>query len=122
MFAKLDDLTVDFENAQFFELLEIVGYTSDMMKLGVVQPARPRMSPITDRIAREYLDEFNLSSSDRKLFDRVRLLVVKEYFRFYTWFQMSDKFSNHSRIDVAKWIEYHYKKGSLFYQIYYGEE
>jgi len=122
IYAKLEDFNLDFENIQFFQFVDILGYTSDMMKLGVVQNTRPRMHPITEDWAMEYASKNKLKKQDMQDLRVIRRLIIKEYFRFYTWFQMSDKFSEHSKIDVSKWIEYHYKLGSLFYQLYYGEE
>lgn len=121
LYTRIDDIGIDYENNSFFQFLDVVSYAADVMKFKQVQQCRPRMRPIIQRWADEFIEKNQLSHTDTQNFNYIRKLIVKEYYRFYIWFQLSDKYSDTMKIDVNTWIEYNYKLGSLFYQIYYGE-
>jgi len=94
------------------------------MKLGGVQKCRPRMKPITDRVAHNFSKEMKYGPNEVQRLDYLRKLIVKEYFRFFVWFGLSDKYAGLGQVedvDINTAIEYNYKLGSLFYQLYYGE-
>lgn len=121
LYIRIDDISVDFENSSFFQFLDVVTYAADVMKFKQVQQCRPRMKPVIQRWADEYVSKMGLNSTDTKHFNYIRRMIVKEYFRFFIWFQLSDKYGDTNKIDVNTWVEYNYKLGSTFYQIYYGE-
>jgi hypothetical protein len=82
------------------------------------------MKPITDRAAHEFTKQMKYGPTELQRFDYLRKLIAKEYFRFFVWFGLSDKYSDLEDVedvDVNTAIEYNYKLGSLFYQLYYGE-
>lgn len=122
LYTRIDDIAIDYENKSFFEFMDVVSYAGDVLKFQQVQQCRPRMKPIIQRWADEYIQKNNLSHTEAQYLQHIRKLIVKEYFRFFIWFQLSDKYSDTEKIDVNTWIEYNYKLGSRFYQIYYGEE
>lgn len=93
--------------------------------MGGVQKCRPRMSPITSLIAHNYSKQEKLGPVEMKNLDYLRKLIVKEYFRFFVWFGLLDKYEGSDLpegVNVQTAIEYNYKLGSLFYQLYYGEK
>lgn len=96
------------------------------MKMGAVQNCRPRMKPVTARLAHRFCKEMKYGPVETKRVDYLRKLISKEFFRFFVWFGLSDKYSDLDLdevedVDVNTVIEYNYKLGSLFYQLYYGE-
>jgi hypothetical protein len=124
LYTRIDDIGVQIENEAFFKFINIVEYINDLMKMGGVQQCRPRMRPITDRVAHRFSKEMGYSPAELNRLDYLRKLIVKEYYRFFIWFGLSDKFSDIEScqdLDVETAIVYNYKMGSLFYQLYYGE-
>lgn len=124
LYTRIDDIGISFENGAFFKFLNIVEYMNDLMKMGGVQNCRPRMKPITARVSHNFAKEMNYGPTEMQRLDYLRKLIAKEYFRFFVWFGLSDKYSdleNCQDVDVNTAIEYNYKLGSLFYQLYYGE-
>ena len=79
------------------------------------------MKPIPERIAQEFMREERLNSVRIEDLKYIRKLIVKEFFRFYIWYQLSDRFEDFKKIQIPIWIEYSYKIGSILYQCYFGE-
>jgi hypothetical protein len=123
IYIRIDDIGVQFENASFFKFLNILEFMGDLSKMKNVQACRPRMNPVTERSAHQLSKEMKYGPSESAQLNKIRKMIVKEYFRFFAWFGLSDKYSDFiiDNLPANTAIEYNYKMGSLFYQLFYGE-
>lgn len=124
MYTRIDDVAICFQNKTFFKFINITDFFRDIINMKAVQKCRPRLKPITAKLAQEFSRRMGYGASEDIQLDTLRKMIVKEYFRFFIWFGFSEKYKAIAEIegvDFNQFIQYYYKKGSLFYQIYYGE-
>ena len=99
LYTRIDDIGVSFENSAFFKFLNIVEYMGDITKMGSVQKCRPRMRPVTARVAHNFAKEMKYGPHEIQRLDYLRKLIVKEYYRFFIWFGLSDKYSDLEEVE-----------------------
>lgn len=104
------------------EFIGAVDSLSELLSHGAVSKIRPFLRPLNDRASTIICKENGIKS--RKALGRfkyLRKLLCKEYFRLAGWDTIAKKYANVEGRNAEMWTIFNYKKGSLAYQLFFGE-
>jgi len=118
VYSKIGSCVINYENSNFFRFLNAIEGLGDMFSYSNIKIIRPFLRPLLPTLSNLILRKNKLKKAD---LDEINKLIVKEYFRIIGWNIFGKGFEGTDGRNISNWLVFGYKKGSLLYQLFFGE-
>lgn len=119
----LGTFTVNFDLQYMNDFLLVTKNLVDLLVLSNITEFRPFLKPVTAKECAELQKargkEF--TPEEQATLKQLRQLIIRDYFRLYSYTALFKKYKSLSDIDVKRRLIWKFKKGSMIYQLLMGK-
>ncbi len=123
LLLHLGTLTVNFDLQYMNDLLIVTKHIGELLVLGNITEFRPFLKPITEKEEKELRKAIgrDFTPEEQEILKRLRSLIVRDYFRLYSYTILFKKYKSLPNIDVKRRLIWKFKKASMVYQLLMGK-